>query len=158
LLWYTQVYSANHISKPNEKLPDITKAAAIEWDKLTTTAKHIYKAESDKLFQQYKLEKEEYDKSEKVLQWLPQAIKLYQSKPIRSGYTLFYKDQYPKLRNEHPGFKVTEIAKLAGAQWKELDPKVKQDYQNQAKKSQTEWNSIKETSYSQTPSSLSSQS
>merc|ERR1712228_769368 len=51
-----------------------------------------------------------------------------------SAYFFFAGDVRPGLREENPGLKITEVASLIGAKWRELDDDEKKPYQAQAAK------------------------
>ena len=56
-----------------------------------------------------------------------------------SSYFLFTSEARPKLREEHPDTKITEIAKMLGKMWKELDEDKKAVYDANAKTQKKEY-------------------
>merc|ERR1712032_697172 len=51
-----------------------------------------------------------------------------------NGYMFFATDRRPKLKKEKPDLPVTEVAKLMGAEWKEMDAKKQKPYVTKADK------------------------
>merc|ERR1712136_361636 len=51
-----------------------------------------------------------------------------------SAYFFYAGDVRPGIREENPDMKITEVAKLIGAQWQELDDDEKKPYEEKAAK------------------------
>merc|ERR1711962_1839739 len=51
-----------------------------------------------------------------------------------SAYFFYAGDVRPGIREENPGMKITEVASLTGAQWRELGDAEKKPYEEQAAK------------------------
>ena len=49
-------------------------------------------------------------------------------KPL-SAYFLFSQEERLKVKNENPDFSITEVAKELGKRWANLDPGLKQNYE-----------------------------
>merc|ERR1712217_391444 len=55
-------------------------------------------------------------------------------KKAMNGYMFFANDRRPKLKKEKPDLPITEVAKLMGAEWKEMDAKKQKPYVTKADK------------------------
>ena len=49
-----------------------------------------------------------------------------------TGYLLFYKTEYPKLRKQHADFPLGDQAKLAGKQWAALSEEARAGWKKEA--------------------------
>lgn len=49
-----------------------------------------------------------------------------------NGYLVFYKENYPNVKQRHKDWKVTEIAKYIGEEWSKLSESDKTLYREQA--------------------------
>jgi hypothetical protein len=66
----------------------------------------------------------------------PDAASPQAKKKFRNGFTVFYGERYPVIRKgQGKNMDITEIAKLVGKEWRELDEKDKQKFKQQAKES-----------------------
>jgi len=93
----------------------------------TTVTKPKTRGNSSKSTQQKKKEKEKATP-------IPEEPK----KPS-TAYTIFYRDFYHEKHQNNPEYKVTEIAKLAGAKWLKLPAEEKNKYINQYKEKKDEF-------------------
>jgi hypothetical protein len=62
-------------------------------------------------------------------------------KKTPTGYLLYSKDERPKVKEEYPDMKTTEVMKELGARWKAETQKVKDKYNKQAKEAKETKNS-----------------
>ena len=53
-------------------------------------------------------------------------------KQPRSAFFIFSTEERLKVKEENPGFSICEVAKQLGRRWAEMDPGVKQRYQQRA--------------------------
>ncbi len=51
------------------------------------------------------------------------------SSPLQSRYRLFWRQQWAKLRIDHPSITMTDANKLISQDWKQLDDRARQTYQ-----------------------------
>ena len=49
-----------------------------------------------------------------------------------SGYILFYKEQYPLVKQNNPELKLGDIAKIVGAEWQALDQEDRDAFKKKA--------------------------
>ncbi|EOD41706.1 hypothetical protein EMIHUDRAFT_49282, partial [Emiliania huxleyi CCMP1516] len=65
----------------------------------------------------------------------PQKKKKDKDAPKRgmSAYMLWMNANRPRLKEEHPDAKVTDIGRIAGAKWKEMDAEAKAPWDARAK-------------------------
>jgi hypothetical protein len=50
------------------------------------------------------------------------------------AFFLYRMDIYPQIKDQFPGFKITEITREIGEMWKVLDPAKKEEYGRRAAK------------------------
>ena len=66
------------------------------------------------------------------------ALKKANAKPL-TAYMLFAQRKRASVVAQNPGLKVTEVAKLLGAQWKSLSEPEQQAFRDESKKLLEEW-------------------
>ena len=62
----------------------------------------------------------------------PNAASPEEKRKYVNGYTAFYKQRFPILKNEKKQLEITEAARLIGAEWRALGDAEKQTYKDQA--------------------------
>ena len=102
---------------------DIAKQCGVQWNSMDTKQKKKYIDQAEKKKKAYKKVKAEYD-----------AELAKDAKPKRpsTAFFLFSAARRPSIKENNPDLKVTEIAKLLGAEWKLLDAKGKEKYNKKA--------------------------
>ena len=60
-------------------------------------------------------------------------------KKAPTAYFLYLGDNRAKIKEENPDAKVTDIAKIASQQWKELDEETRAEYQKKADQAKEEY-------------------
>jgi len=163
-------------TNPDKKLTEISKMIAAEWKVMDNPAKKPYEVEAKELKEKYETEMKKYKETpqfrehqKKLKNWKApdgngkgkgkktdgkRTKKLKdvnaQKKP-QSAYFLFAGDRRPKLRDSHPDKKITEVAKLLGAEWKEISEADKKPWEERAKKLkeqyEKDWEAYKQTDH-----------
>ena len=110
----------------------------IKNERIVTNQAVFNKQDTSKLENEKKLEKT-LSKTENALEEhndspSPKRIKVDNApkEPLGCAYFLFVQDERPKVIAENPDYNINELAKELGKRWAEMDPAVKQSYQQRA--------------------------
>ncbi|GAX75226.1 hypothetical protein CEUSTIGMA_g2670.t1 [Chlamydomonas eustigma] len=84
----------------------------------------------------FKMPKAKAEKSEKKAKGKKEKKEKDPNAPKKplGAYMFFCAEMRPKVKEEHPDFKITEMASKLGELWKELDEKAKKKFQDKAEK------------------------
>ena len=111
-------------ANPGMKVTEISKELGKEWRAMGDKQKKPFSKEAAKLKKAYEKEKAKYDK---------EKAKNAPPKRPMTAFFLFSKDKRPALREANADLKITEIAKLLGADWRKASEKAKAPYKKKAK-------------------------
>merc|ERR1712222_310291 len=136
------------------KMTELSKLMGLEWKKLDDEGKQKYKEMAQKDKERYAKEMENYtpppsdvpdestgkeeNESSKTTK-AKTAKKKKKKDPAaqkgkRGAYIFFCNDIRARITEENKDLKMTELSKLMGLEWKELDDEGKQKYKEMAKK------------------------
>jgi len=120
---------------PNAGIGDIAKIAGKMWKEIDEDEKERYESE-------YRKEKEKYNRL--MEDYVPAAgFKTTGKRPKKdpnapkkpmTAYFAWMNENRPRIKEEHPNASLGEIAKVAGSEWKEVDPDVKAEFEEAYKK------------------------
>jgi hypothetical protein len=147
-------------TNPDKKLTEISKMIAAEWKKFDGAAKKPYENEAKENKARYQNELKKYKETQEYRDF-QKKLKQHKEekddgtskrkgkktngkrrrpkdpnapKKPQSAYFLFANDRRPKLRETHPDKKITDVAKMLGAEWKEMSEAEKKPWEELAKK------------------------
>ena len=115
---------------PDMKVTEISKELGKRWRGSSDKAKSPFVKEAKKLKKNYDKEKAKYDKE-----------KAKHAPPKRpwGSYFRFCGEMREDIKNENPGLKITEYAKLLGAAWRDLSEAEQAPYKKAANKEMEKW-------------------
>jgi len=157
-------------TNPDKKLTEISKMIAAEWKLLDDAAKKPYEQEAKVLKEKYETDSKKYKETSQYREF-QKKLKTWKApegngkskgkktdgkrekklkdvnapKKPQSAYFLFAGDRRPKLRATHPDKKITELAKLLGAEWKGMSEAEKKPWDERAKKVKEQYEKDVET-------------
>lgn len=119
---------------PTAEFTQIPKIGSEQWTSLKPAQKSKYLALAEKEKQRYATEMLTYvpspeDKKKKRKKKDPNAPK----RPT-SAYIFYVNSRSDRVRKEHPDYKMTEVMKSLGAEWRALDDRSKKPFQDMALK------------------------
>jgi len=109
---------------PDYSITEVAKELGKRWATLDPTIKNSYEQRYQDARKVYESEMNSYKPKKKKD---PNAPK----QPL-SAYFIFSTEERLKVKEENPGFSICEVAKELGRRWAEMDPGVKQRYQQRA--------------------------
>jgi len=109
---------------PDYSITEVAKELGKRWATLDPTIKNSYEQRYQDARKVYESEMNTYKPKKKKD---PNAPK----QPL-SAYFIFSTEERLKVKEENPGFSICEVAKELGRRWAEMDPGVKQRYQQRA--------------------------
>jgi len=115
---------------------DIAKMCGVQWKGMNATEKKKYTDQAKKAKKVYDLKKKAYDKK-----------RAKNAKPKRpaTAFFVFSAARRPGVKEENPGMKVTEIAKLLGTEWRALKENEKHlKYEEKAAELKAAYNMVLE--------------
>jgi len=119
---------------PGVEFLDIPKIGATQWKALKQAQRVKYEALAEKEKQRYASEMTTYvpspeDKKKKRKKKDPNAPK----RPTLA-YIYYVNSRQDRVRKEHPDYKMTEVMRALGAEWRALDAKSKKPFEDMATK------------------------
>lgn len=109
---------------PDYSITEVAKELGKRWATLNPDIKTVYEQRYQDARRIYETEMNTYKPKKKKD---PNAPK----QPL-SAYFIFSTEERLKVKEENPGFSICEVAKELGRRWAEMDPGVKQRYQQRA--------------------------
>merc|ERR1712079_343163 len=109
---------------PDYSITEVAKELGKRWATLNPDIKSVYEQRYQDARRIYETEMNTYKPKKKKA---PNAPK----QPL-SAYFIFSTEEGLKVKEENPGFSICEVAKELGRRWAEMDPQVKQRYQQRA--------------------------
>lgn len=109
---------------PDYSITEVAKELGKRWATLQPDIKNSYEQRYQDARRVYESEMNNYKPKKKKD---PNAPK----QPL-SAYFIFSTEERLKVKEENPGFSICEVAKELGRRWAEMDPGVKQRYQQRA--------------------------
>merc|ERR1719251_212950 len=109
---------------PDYSITEVAKELGKRWVTLNPDIKNSYEQRYQDARRVYESEMNTYKPKKKKD---PNAPK----QPL-SAYFIFSTEERLKVKEENPGFSICEVAKELGRRWAEMDPAVKQRYQQRA--------------------------
>merc|ERR1711902_251760 len=109
---------------PDYSITEVAKELGKRWATLNPDIKTVYEQRYQDARRVYEQELNNYKPKKKKD---PNAPK----QPL-SAYFIFSTEERLKVKEENPGFSICEVAKELGRRWAEMDPGVKQRYQQRA--------------------------
>merc|ERR1712038_1438917 len=109
---------------PDYSITEVAKELGKRWATLNPDIKNTYEQRYQDARRVYETEMNTYKPKKKKD---PNAPK----QPL-SAYFIFSTEERLKVKEENPGFSICEVAKELGRRWAEMDPQVKQRYQQRA--------------------------
>lgn len=137
-LWLNENRESIKKENPDAGLGQIGKIAGEKWREISDEDKQEY---NDK----YKIEKEKYDEAMKSYKPTGEFAKSSRGssksskkdpnapKKPQSSYFLWMNDNRARIKEENPSAGLTDIARLSGAQWKEISDSEKAKYEEKNK-------------------------
>ena len=110
---------------PDYSFTEVAKELGRRWAQIDPAIKQSYEQRYDESWRQYKQALRAYKPQKKKKD--PNAPK----QPL-SAYFLFSQEERLKVKAEHPNYSICEIAKELGRRWADMNPEVKQHYQQKA--------------------------
>lgn len=130
LLYAASRRSAIKENNPEMKVTDISKELGKEWREMAKKSKTTFIKKAGTL-------KNKYDKAK--AKYLKEKAKHAAPKRPKSSFFLFCDDERAAVKAENDGAKITEIAKLLGALWRNLDNNKKLQYTDKAERLRATW-------------------
>lgn len=142
-------------SNADASVTDITKILGQRWGEMDAAAKAPYEeqAAADKLRYAEELKTWQAENPDEVAAMDAQgkrgraAAKKQKTGPKRAttAYFFFTAEMRERVKEENPDLKITELAKVMGAQWKALSEEEKQKYNEMAEKDKERYAAEKDT-------------
>jgi len=131
MLFANDMRSQLKSENPDAPITEIAKLTGQAWKEADEATKKKYQKKHDAAMAKYNeivadmpaVTKSGKRKKEKD----PNAPK----RPM-SAYFLWFNDNRQRLKDENPGSSVTDLGKIAGAAWRDLDDEDKEEYQGKA--------------------------
>lgn len=110
---------------PDYSITEVAKELGRRWATIDPAIKQSYE-------QRYQESRRQYEQA--LQAYKPQKKKKDPNAPKQplSAYFLFSQEERLKVKAEHPGFSICEVAKELGKRWADMAPEVKQRYQQMA--------------------------
>merc|ERR1712203_1018077 len=110
---------------PDYSITEIAKELGRRWATINPAIKQSYE-------QRYQESRRQYEQA--LQAYKPQKKKKDPNAPKQplSAYFLFSQEERLKVKAEHPNYSICEIAKELGRRWADMNPEVKQHYQQKA--------------------------
>merc|ERR1712106_32920 len=110
---------------PDYSITEVAKELGRRWATLSPPLKTQYE-------QRYQDARKVYD--QEMSHYKPQKKKKDPNAPKQplSAYFIFSTEERLKVKDENPNYSICEVAKELGRRWAEMDPSVKQKYQQRA--------------------------
>ena len=110
---------------PDYSITEVAKELGRRWAQIDPAIKQSYEQRYQESRRQYEQDLQAYKPQKKIKG--PNAPK----QPL-SAYFLFSQEERLKVKAEHPNYSICEIAKELGRRWADMNPEVKQHYQQKA--------------------------
>jgi len=110
---------------PDYSITEVAKELGRRWAQIDPAIKQSYE-------QRYQESRRQYEQA--LQAYKPQKKKKDPNAPKQplSAYFLFSQEERLKVKAEHPNYSICEIAKELGRRWADMNPEVKQHYQQKA--------------------------
>lgn len=110
---------------PDYSITEVAKELGRRWATIDPAIKQSYE-------QRYQESRRQYEQA--LQAYKPQKKKKDPNAPKQplSAYFLFSQEERLKVKAEHPGYSICEVAKELGKRWADMAPEVKQRYQQMA--------------------------
>merc|ERR1712107_485255 len=110
---------------PDYSITEVAKELGRRWATIDPAIKQSYE-------QRYQESRRQYEQA--LQAYKPQKKKKDPNAPKQplSAYFLFSQEERLKVKAEHPNYSICEIAKELGRRWADMNPEVKQHYQQKA--------------------------
>merc|ERR1712170_227390 len=110
---------------PDYSITEVAKELGRRWATIDPAVKQSYE-------QRYQESRRQYEQA--LQAYKPQKKKKDPNAPKQplSAYFLFSQEERLKVKAEHPGYSICEVAKELGKRWADMAPEVKQRYQQMA--------------------------
>merc|ERR1719422_1904226 len=110
---------------PDYSITEVAKELGRRWATIDPALKHQYE-------QRYQDSRREYEQA--MTAYKPQKKKKDPNAPKQplSAYFIFSSEERLKVKSDHPSYSICEVAKELGRRWADMDPEVKQRFQQMA--------------------------
>ena len=116
---------------PDYSITEVAKELGRRWAQIDPAIKQSYE-------QRYQESRRQYEQA--LQDYKPEKKKKYLNVPRPlSAYFLFSQEERLKVKAEHPNYSICEIAKTLGRRWADMNPEVKQHYQQKAEEGQQKY-------------------
>ena len=117
---------------PNYSITEVARELGRRWAQIDPAIKQSYEQRYQESRRQYEQDLQAYKPQKKKKG--PNAPK----QPL-SAYFLFSQEERLKVKAKHPNYSICEIAKELGRRWADMNPEVKQHYQQKAEEGQQKY-------------------
>jgi hypothetical protein len=121
-------------NNPTAAFTEIPKIGAQEWAKVKPSVKAKYETMAQKDRERYAKQMESYVPSPEDKKVSRKKKDPNAPKRAKSGFIFFVEQRNGRVRKEHPEFKMTEVMKHLGGEWKSMDDRAKQPFVTLAEK------------------------
>ena len=133
---------------PDYSITEVAKELGRRWAQIDPAIKQSYE-------QRYQESRRQYEQA--LQAYKPQKKKKDPNAPKQplSAYFLFSQEERLKVKAEHPNYSICEIAKELGRRWADMNPEVKQHYQQKAEEGRQKYDqemaAYRQGNFSKTP-------
>ena len=133
---------------PDYSITEVAKELGRRWAQIDPAIKQSYEQRYQESRRQYEQALQAYKPQKKIKG--PNAPK----RPL-SAYFLFAQEERLKVKAKHPNYSICEIAKELGQRWADMNPEVKQHYQQKDEEDRQNYDQemvlYRQGNYSKTP-------